>query len=265
MSASELFSAGKLGEAVKASLDEVKKQPAEAGLRWRLAELLCFAGDFERADKQLETLFNQFPKLATNVILFRQLVRAENARQQLLTEGRVPEFSHQPGPAMQHSLEALVHYRAGDLVKASNLIQQAEDARPAVRGVCDGQSFDDLRDLDDLCAGTLEVFSGDGKYLWVPFAEIRSLKFDPPERPRDLLWRNARLIASGLNASVFIPVLYNGTCRETDEALRLGRATDWRGGEGEPILGIGQRMWLVGEEQKSIMEIKALEFEPAAS
>jgi type VI secretion system protein ImpE len=45
--------------------------------------------------------------------------------------------------------------------------------------------------------------------------------------------------------------------------VRLGRATDWRGGDGSPVRGIGQRMFLVGNEGQSIMEFKEIAFEIA--
>ena len=64
MNAEQLFAAGDLTAAAKAAVDDVKRQPAELGPRYRLAEFLCLTGDLERADKQLETLLVQFPKQA---------------------------------------------------------------------------------------------------------------------------------------------------------------------------------------------------------
>ena len=265
MSAGDLFAEGKLAEALVASIDEVKKNPAEAGLRWRFAELLCFAGDFERADNQIQTLLTQFPKLATNAVLFRQLIRAEVARQQLLTDGRLPELLIQPTESIQKCLEIVVHTRGGDEVMAAECSQAAEELRFKPQGSCNGVRFDDLRDLDDLTSSVLEVFAGDGKYLWVPFAKIQSIQFHKPERPRDLLWRSATLKAEALRANVFIPALYSGTCRESDENLRLGRLTNWKGSDTGPAFGLGQKMWLVGEQQLSLMEISEIQFDATES
>jgi type VI secretion system protein ImpE len=64
----------------------------------------------------------------------------------------------------------------------------------------------------------------------------------------------------GPEGEVYIPALYHGTYRETDEALRLGRATDWRG-EGENLIqGVGQRVLLAGDRDVSIMEIGEITF-----
>jgi type VI secretion system protein ImpE len=57
-----------------------------------------------------------------------------------------------------------------------------------------------------------------------------------------------------------VPALYAGTETATDNALKLGRATDWRGNEGEPVRGIGQRTFLIGEEDRPVMELAEITF-----
>jgi type VI secretion system protein ImpE len=60
-------------------------------------------------------------------------------------------------------------------------------------------------------------------------------------------------------------VLYAGASGEADETVRLGRFTDWRGGDGEPVRGVGQRTFLVGQESRTILEIQEITFnEPQA-
>ena len=36
--------------------------------------------------------------------------------------------------------------------------------------------------------------------------------------------------------------------------------TDWRGGEGEPVRGFGQRLLLLGDEARPILEIAEITF-----
>jgi type VI secretion system protein ImpE len=88
--------AGELNEAITALNDEVKKNPGDINRRAQLAELLCFAGNLERADTILDSISSLDPAAAMGVALFRQLVRAEQARQQFFSEGRVPEFLKRP-------------------------------------------------------------------------------------------------------------------------------------------------------------------------
>jgi len=56
MTAKELLQAGKLTEAVQALGAELRENPTDAKRRTFLFELLCFAGDFDRAEKQLGVL-----------------------------------------------------------------------------------------------------------------------------------------------------------------------------------------------------------------
>jgi type VI secretion system protein ImpE len=42
--------------------------------------------------------------------------------------------------------------------------------------------------------------------------------------------------------------------------LRLGRETDWQQADGGPVRGVGQRVFLVGEDDTAIMELGKLRF-----
>ena len=153
--------------------------------------------------------------------------------------------------------------RAGATPEAIRLLTRVEEERPRPAGACNGQRFEDFRDLDDLTSCVLEVLTVNGQYYWVPLARIESLDFHEPARPRDLLWRRAHLvIRDGPDIEMFCPVLYAGSAAEPDDLLRLGRSTDWRGGDEAPVRGVGQRTFLVGEEARPILEIQALAFDP---
>ena len=56
MNAKELFQAGRLDEAIQALGAELRDNPADARRRTFLFELLCFAGEFDRAEKHLDIL-----------------------------------------------------------------------------------------------------------------------------------------------------------------------------------------------------------------
>jgi type VI secretion system protein ImpE len=250
-----------LNDALAASLQEVKAAPADKSRRGFLCELACFAGDFERADRQLDLLGDQDPQAALGVSLFRQLIRAEQARQQFFTEGRLPEFVAEATPVDKMHLEASILVRDGKPEEAAQLLAQAEEQRPKVAGTCDGRPFADLRDLDDLIGPVFEVLTSNGKYYWIPVDRVESIEFRPPQRPRDLLWRRARMIVhDGPDGEVYLPALYAGSHAAAEDGLRLGRATDWAGGQGRPVRGSGQRTFLVGDEAKTLMEIQVLTF-----
>jgi len=263
MNVKELFDAGQLDEAVQAALAEVRLHPSDVPRRSTLAELLCWAGDLERADGQLETLGRQEPGAQFGVSLFRQLVRTAVARQQFYRDGRLPEFLGPPSPQLQLHLQASIALREGRSAEAADLLAQAETQRRPIPGICNGQAFEDFRDLDDLTASFFEVLTTTGKYYWVPIERISEIEFQKPAGLRDLLWRSARMIVrDGPDGAVFLPVLYAGSETDPDVRVRLGRYTDWHGGDGELVRGVGQRTFLAGEQDVGIMEIETLTFEP---
>ncbi|WP_144299531.1 type VI secretion system accessory protein TagJ [Elioraea rosea] len=266
MTPGALFQAGRLDDAIAAANAAVRAAPADPGPRLLLAEFLLFTGNAQRADTLLDALTTLEPAVAVPVAAFRQLLRAEQARRQVWLEGRVPEFL---GPAPAHVmrlLEALVALRGGDAAEAARLAHEAEASRPPSAGSADGKAFDDFRDADDLCAGFLEVLTTTGKYFWIPTDRIIEAEFHPAQRPRDLFWRRVTMsVREGPEGDVFVPALYlaSGEAAQPD-AVRLGRATEWEGGEGSPVRGLGQRMFLVGEEGRTVMELAHLTFAGAS-
>lgn len=265
MNAKELFDAGRLAEAVETVQGEVKRRPADLGPRGLLCELLCFAGELERADAQLDVLGQQDAQTMLGVAMFRQLIRAALARRQFFQEGRVPEFLGQPSAGLKLHLQATIALREGRPDEAETLLRDAEAQRVAPAGTCNGQPFDDFRDLDDVTAPVFEVLTTTGKYYWVPVEQVELIEFRRPLRPRDLLWREAHMaVRQGPDGVVFLPAIYVGSEAEADEQLRLGRASDWRGGEGAPVRGVGQRSFLVGDRDVGILELETVAFNPPA-
>jgi len=259
MNAKELYKAGQLSEAVAAATDDVKRRPGDSASRAFLCELLCFAGDLERADTQANAIGDQDPTTLVVVSLLRHLIRGELARRQFSQEGRLPEFLEAPPPRLKSHLEASICLREGRGEEAAGLLESAEKERPHVAGVCNGRPFEDLCDMDAMTASFFEVLTGNGKYYWVPIENVQALEFRAPRQLRDLLWRSAHLtVRGGLDGEVYLPVLYAGSHAEEDDRIRLGRMTDWRGGPGVPLRGVGQRMFQVGQDELAILELQEI-------
>src|SRR5512135_1673864 len=145
--AQEYYQAGQLKEAVAASTEEVKRHPNDFARRLLLAELLCISGDLERADKHLDALGHQDPQAIPAIQVLRQLVRAEQARQDFYNEGRVPDLLGKPTEMIRLLLEASIALREGKPAEAAPLLAQVEEHRPHASGTCDGKAFEDIRDL----------------------------------------------------------------------------------------------------------------------
>jgi len=257
---SALLRAGRLADATAGAQAAVRKAPSDLGARILFAELLVLSGNLERADVILDAATAVDPSTAMVAAEFRQLIRADMARRQLFRDGRVPEFLSDPTETQRYQLAALVALRAGDVADASRQAALAEESRPHVAGVHAGKPFDDLRDIDDLLAGGFEVLTTTGKYFWIPTERVASVEFHAPKRPRDLLWRRASMsVSEGPDGEVYIPAIY-----ATDETMtdlqRLGRETDWHQQGDGPVRGIGQRVLLVGDDDVSMMELGAIQF-----
>lgn len=260
-----LLEADQLDEAIAVMNAEVKAKPTDVDCRANLVELLCYAGTLDRADKLLDAISTIDPTTVVGIALFRQLVRAEQARGQFYTDGRVPEFLSKPDALSELELRAAVMVRSGDAAGAAQVIAERDEAWTPISGKADGVAFDDFRDLDDVNASHLEVLTSTGKYYWVPLKSVAGIEFRPPERRRDLLWRRASLsVIGGPEGEVYLPTVY--WAREASAAHRLGHATDFIGGDGAPIQAVGLRSFLVGEDSKTIMELSTVEFDrpPAA-
>lgn len=260
-SAGQLFRAGRLAPAIQAANAAVRKMPADLGARVLLAELLVFAGNFERADVILEAAGETDPSASLVVAEFRQLLRGEMARRQLRESGRIPNFLREPTPSMQALLAAVVALRAGKAEQAVQKALEAERLRPRVQGEAVGSDFDDFRDVDDLSAGIFEVLTTTGKYYWIPTEIVLSIEFHPPRRPRDLAWRRATMsVHHGPDGDVYLPALYGIDPVEQRDAILLGRSTDWREDARGLVRGLGQRMFLVGDNDLSTMQLTSLRF-----
>lgn len=255
---SELLRAGKLQDAIAVAQTALRKKPTDLAARILLAEFLAISGNLERADVILDAAATIDPSTAMVVAEFRQLVRADMARRQMFRDGRVPEFLAEPTETQRLALAALVAFRAGDMAEASRQAEAAEAARPLIAGRMGETAFDDLRDADDLLAGSIEVLTTTGKYYWIPIERIASIEFHAPKRPRDLFWRRASMsVNDGPDGDVYVPVVY-ATEEPMTDALRLGRETDWRQADRGPVRGVGQRMFLAGDADVAIMDLTTL-------
>lgn len=251
--AGDALRAGDVAGALAAATAAVKAAPTNADARWLMAEVLLLTGEAERADRMLDAAVLQEPNPA--VLEFRKLLRAEVLRMQVLREGRAPKYQGDDAtPAQQAALRARMLLRLGDVAGASEAAAEVEGLRTPAPGRLEdalggSQAFDDLRDADDLWAAEFEVLTTAGDHLLVPVSRVRSLSFDPPRRTRDLVWRRCAIdLKDGTEGVVYMPALYLGGAPETEDALRLGRATDWTDPAEGPVRGRGQRMLMVGDE-----------------
>jgi type VI secretion system protein ImpE len=230
MTAKELFQAGKLTEAVRALGAELRENPTDAKRRTFLFELLCFTGDFDRAEKHLGVLSEGGPSAEMGTLLYRGVLAAERARQETFAQR---EYTMMP----------------------------AATATPFT-GTLNDRPFESLSDADARIGPRLETFAA-GTYLWLPFAHIASIRIEPPKRLRDLLWLPAKVLTGpafkGTElGEILIPVLSPLSWRHADEDVRLGRQTVWEEDENGEEIPFGQKMLLVDGEEIPLLDVRSM-------
>lgn len=253
MTSSDLFKAGRLGEAIEAQIQEVKAASIDPARRLFLFELLAFAGDLERSRRQIDAISYKDPDLDAAAAVYRTLLDSEQARRDLFAKGQAPGFLGEPHEHLRLRLDAAMRLREEQNAEAAELLARANDAIPAFRGQLNGQPFELLRDADDLFAGVLEVMAR-GRYFWVGLEQIRLLTIEPPRYPRDLLFIPAHIELEAEQGDVFLPALYPGSSQHADDQVKLGRMTDWRELDGGPTLGSGLHTFLRDEDAISLLE-----------
>lgn len=236
MTAEELFREGKLDEAIRSVGSSLRDDPSNVQKRTFLFELLCFAGEFDRAEKQLDLLGDQNKDAMLASLLYRGAMSAERTRQDMFANG--------------------------------NLTPPKLDA-PPVSGLVNGKPFASISDADPRIGARLEVIAG-GDYLWIGFEHIASLKIEAPKRLRDLLWATARLRTGpsfqGQDlGDVLLPALTPGVLDSDDVQIRLGRVTEWFRNESGLEFPLGRKVLLVDGEEVPLLEIRTLEIQAASS
>jgi type VI secretion system protein ImpE len=259
MNAQEHYQAGHLAAAIEAQVEQVKAAPLDAGKRVFLFELLSFAGELVRADKQLQAISVE-TAASWGASVYQNLLAAEDKRRKVFAGAARPETFIDPPPFLAERLQAVDQLAQGRVAAAVQLLERSDAASPVVRGTLNGKSVEGLRDADDLLAPILEVMVL-RDYIWVPWAQVRELEVEAPHHPRDLVWAPARIVLSdGEQRRAYLPVLYPGTHAATDDALKLGRLTDWVPPEGDgPVRGMGQHLLIAGDLDLGILELRTFE------
>jgi type VI secretion system protein ImpE len=229
VTAKELFAAGKVKEAEKVLTAYLREHPSDKAQRIFLFELLCFAGEYARAEKQLSVLAGGGVESETGAIVYYAALHAEKTRHELFEKQAFPS-----GPTM------------------------------CPPGTLNGKPFTELRDADPDIGARLEVFAA-GSYVWIPFEHIASVEMGKPERLRDTLWAPALVQAApsfkGMDlGEVLIPAIYPFSWKDPDEAVWLGRVTEWTADEKGTEYPTGQKILLVDGEEIPFLEIRSIEF-----
>jgi type VI secretion system protein ImpE len=229
MSAKELFQSGNLKEAIQALGALLRDNPADAKSRTFLFELLCFTGEYDRAEKHLNILAGDSGQAEMGAVLYLSAIHAARERETMFEKGTFP----------------------------------TEEVPPSLKGTLNGEPFESVEDSDPRLGARLELFAA-GAYLWIPLIHIESVELEAPRRLRDTLWAPA-IVKTGPSfkgqelGQVLLPVISPKSCKTSNGNIALGRATEWVETDNGPV-PLGLKTLLVDGEDYSFLEIRKLEF-----
>jgi type VI secretion system protein ImpE len=229
MNAQQLFKAGKLSEAILALNENLRNDPSDNKSRTFLFELLSFAGEYDRAEKQLDLLEGASKDAMLGALLYRGALNAERTRREMFDNENFPS---------------------------------ATSPKP-VGGKLNGKPFQKISDADERIGARLEIFAA-GDYLWISFEDIALIEIEPPKRLRDLLWIPAKLktgpsFRSRELGEVLLPAISPQSSQHPDDEVRLGRVSEWCEDESGEVAPFGQKTLLVDDEEVPVLEIRTLE------
>lgn len=231
MTVQELFRAGQLKEAIQVLGAELRDHPTDGKRRTFLFELLCFAGEYSRAEKHLSLLADANADAGMGALVYRSALVGERKRQAFFE-------------SKQYESAA------------------AAEVKPR-RGKLNGRPFQTIEDADPRIGPRLEVFIA-GEYVWLPFEHLGSLRMEAPRLLRDLLWSSGVVMAGpalkGQDfGEVLLPVLYPFSWQHANDQVKLGRETDWVGD-----IAFGQKLLIIdGGDAVPFLEVRTLQFDDA--
>lgn len=211
----------------------LREHPEDVVQRTFLFELLCFSGDYDRAEKQLAVLSQGSSETQMGALVYRCALHAEKMRHQVCMNQEFPS-----------------------------------DARTEmIGGILNDHPFKKLTDADPDLGARLEVFAA-GACLWIPFEHIAYLEMAPPRRLRDTLWipasvRTGPAFRGKDLGEVLIPAIYPFSWKHPDEAVWLGRVTNWISDDEGKQYPVGQRTLLLDGEEVPFLEVRSIEFSAA--
>jgi type VI secretion system protein ImpE len=225
------FRAGRLGEAIESAGAEIRMHPLDLRLRTFLFELLCFAGDFDRAEKQLAALSGQDSAADAGAMLLKGLLYAHRTREDT--------FAVAPALAEEEVYQ-------GPLT-------------------LNGMEFAGCTDEDPRVGASLEVYQG-GRYRRIPFREVERVTIAPPSSLRDLLWIPATIALKQSTGSddseifAHVPALAPQSSSHSDSAVKLGRLSVVEENGQGVALPFGTKLLICGSEEVSLLDVRSLVF-----
>jgi type VI secretion system protein ImpE len=228
--AKQLLDEGKVKEAAALLAASLRDNPRDAKSRTFLFELLCFSGQYDRAEKHLNVLAEGSKENEMGAVLYFSALHGERSRHEIFRKEEFPASQPKPSPP----------------------------------GKLNGKAFTSIVDADPQIGARLEVFAA-GAYLWIPFEHISSIQVQAPKKLRDTLWMQAFVLTGptfhGTDiGEVMIPAVYPFSWNSPEQSLWLGRSTEWVSDGNGTEFPVGHKVFVVDGEEIPLAEVQSIEF-----
>lgn len=265
MLAQDYLKDGNLAETLSAVKTAVMEDPSKVENRTFLFQLLAVTGEWERALNQLNLAGELDPAAIPMVQTYREALGCEALREKVFEGQRSPLVFGDPEQWIALVLESVKLGGQGRHAEAAKMRDEAYESAPTVSGSINGDAFEWIADADSRIGPFMEAIVN-GKYYWIPFHRIASVEIEPPADLRDLVWTPAQFSwANGGQAIGLLPARYPGTQDSGNDALILGRLTDWDEQSEGTYCGLGQKMYATDQNDYPLLEIREIKLDVEAT
>lgn len=263
MEVKDLIMAGKLTDARKILVEQLKASPGNAQARTLLFQILIVNGEWEKALNHIEMLATQSNEPVASIEVYRNLIAAEKERLDVFQLKKIPSFLPETPSYWEDYLEALKLISAEKSDAAIEKIKSIDHQRPVVTGKLNKTPFTGFFDTDSTLSCFIEAIEYE-RYLWIPIESIRELVISAPETFMDLIWAKGRITTwGGLTMGCFFPAIYPNSFSSKDERIKMGLMTDWKPLCGRFTRAYGRHVFQVGDEDYELFQLGDVTFDMA--
>jgi type VI secretion system protein ImpE len=249
-----------IAESLATLTDAIRAKPNDFKQRVYLVQLLCIMGQWSRALNQLTVAAELDASAIPMKQVYADAIQGEGFRADVFAGKRSPMLFGEPSEWVAMLIESLLRMGRDETELGLDLRAKAFDLAPSSAGTLNGEPFEWLCDGDMRLGPVLEGYVN-GRYYWIPFDRLQSVKIEAPEDLRDYVWIPAHLkFSNGGETLALIPSRYPGSETSGDPQIQLALKTEWQEYSTEVFSGLGQRSFSSNAGEHALLDIRDLQF-----
>jgi type VI secretion system protein ImpE len=249
-----------LQESLTSLTEAIRAKPNDFKQRVYLIQLLCLMGQWSRALNQLTVAAELDATAIPMKQVYADAIQGEAFRADVFAGKRSPMLFGEPSEWIAMLIESSLRMGSGDTALAMDLRAKAFELAPSIAGTLNGEQFDWICDADMRLGPVLEGYVN-GRYYWIPFDRLQSIKIEAPEDLRDYVWTPAYLkFSNGGETLALIPTRYPSSELSVDQHIQLALKTEWQEIAPEVFSGLGQRSLSTNAGDHALLDCREIQF-----